>query len=181
MVERDMELTMPVSATPPPDRASAPALALAACGPVAVGALLAVRSGTYAPLVAAPAVVFGVLAATTPALYIASAATGTAPSLAEMSRALVVALGAFGIALAGLLLPAMFLGLSAVSPTTTFAVVSAPIATAALLAMVRLSQELRARSVRRTTAGSLVFTVWWLATFGIAGRLWWDLANEVLS
>lgn len=176
-----MELTLPVSAPPPPARASAPALALAACGPIAIGALLAVRCGSYAPLVAVPAVVFGVLAATAPALYIASAATGTAPPLAEMSRALVVALGAFGIALAGLMLPAVFLGLSALGATSTFAVASAPIGAAALLAVYRLSHELQARSVRRTTTGSLVFTVWWLATFGIAGRLWWDLANEVLS
>ena len=172
---------MPASAISPAARASAPALALAACGPVAVGALIAARSGTYAPLAAVPAVVFGVLAATAPALYIASAAAGTAPPLAEMSRTLAVALGAFGIALAGLLLPAVFLGLSALSPTAAFAVVSAPIGAAALLAVYRLAQELRVRAPRSTTAGTLVFTVWWLATLGIAGRLWWDLADEVLS
>jgi hypothetical protein len=175
-----MELTPPaLSIPPPPARASRSALALAACGPVAVGALIAARTGTAAPMAAVPAVVFGVVAATSPALYIASAATGAAPPLPEMARALVAALAAFGVALAGLLLPATFLALSAVAPTTAFTVATGAIACAGLLGLRRLASELRPRS--RTMSATFVFTIWWLATFGIAGRLWWDLAQEVVS
>lgn len=174
-----MDLTPPASTPPLPARASLPALALTACGPVAVGALIAARTGTAAPIAAVPAVVFGVVAATSPALYIASAATGTAPPLPEMARALAAALGAFGVALAGLLLPAAFLALSAVAPTTAFAVATGAIACAALLGLRRLACELRPAFSRMSA--TFVFTVWWMATFGIAGRLWWDLAREVVS
>jgi len=172
---------MSVSATPPAPRITAPSMALAACGPFAVGALLAARTGTVAPLAAVPAVVFGVVAATTPALYIASAATGTAPPLSAMVRAFALSLSAFGIALAGLLLPATFLAMSAVAPTTAFALASAAIGGAALLAVRRLARELKTTWLRPSFSASVVFTVWWLATLGIAGRLWWDLAGEVLS
>ncbi|MDQ3365770.1 MAG: hypothetical protein M3680_10120, partial [Myxococcota bacterium] len=55
------------------------ALALAALGPVAIGGILAIRAQTLTPLMVAPAIIFGVVAATSPALYIALAATGTAP------------------------------------------------------------------------------------------------------
>ena len=153
------------------------ALALAAVGPVAIGGIFAARAGVAAPLAVAPAIVFGVLAATSPALYIAIAATGDAPPAGRVARALVVGLGAFGIALAGLVLPAAFLSLSSLSPVTTVAVTSLALAGAALLGLVRLSRELRTRSA----AASTIFAVWAFATLGIAGRLWWDLAAEVLS
>lgn len=156
-------------------------MVLAACGPFAVGALIAARTGTYAPVAAVPGVVFGVIAATSPALYIASAATGTAPPLAAIARAFVVALGAFGVALAGLLLPATFLALSAVAPMTAFVMASAAIGGAGVLALHRLAIELRAEWKQPSLAASAVFLVWWVATLGIAGRLWWDLAGEVLS
>lgn len=172
---------MSVSATPPPPRVVGVPMALAAGSPFAIGALLAARTGTMAPLAAVPAVVFGVVAATAPALYIASAATGTAPPLATMVRALALALGAFGVALAGMVLPATFLALSAVAPSTAFVVASAALCGAALLAVRRLALELRMTWVRPSSAATAVFTVWWLTTLGIAGRLWWDLAGEVLS
>ena len=88
------------------------AIALAAAGPVTVGGILAARAHDTSPMLAAPAIVFGVVAATGPALYIATAAAGNAPPLAAVIRAFGVALGAFGLALAGLLLPAAFLSLS---------------------------------------------------------------------
>src|SRR5437870_3657267 len=88
------------------------ALGLAALGPVALGAIMAARVGEVAPVVGAPAIVLGVAAATSPALYIAIAATGDAPPLARVARAFAIALGAFGVALAGLILPAAFLSLS---------------------------------------------------------------------
>jgi hypothetical protein len=152
-------------------------LALAAIGPVAIGGILAVKVGALGPLAATPAIVFGVVAATSPALYIAIAATGDAPPLAAVVRALAVALGAFGIALAGLVLPAAFLSLSSVAAFTTVIACSCALGGAAALAMRRLSSEL----ATRTFAASVVIFVWAVATFGVAGRLWWNLASEVVS
>jgi hypothetical protein len=167
------------------------ALAFAALGPVAIGGILALRSETLAPLIAVPAVIFGVVAATSPALYIATAATGTAPPLSSVLRAFATALGAFGIALAGLLLPASFLSLSTVDTFMTFAVASAAVGAAAFLGLRRLSRELaswtpdptfpHATVLKPSLSSSTVFFVWSVATFGIASRLWWDLAKEVLS
>jgi len=56
-------------------------------------------------------------------------------------------------------------------------VVSAALCGAALLAMRRLASELAMRS----SASVLVFQAWCFATLGIAGRLWYDVAREVLS
>jgi len=153
------------------------ALALAALGPVAIGGILAAKSGVPTPLAAVPAIAFGVMAATSPALYIAIAATGDAPPVGRVARALVIGLGAFGIALAGLVMPAAFLSLSSISPVTTVAMTSLALAGAAVLGLARLSRELQTR----TAAASTIFVVWAAATLGIAARLWWDLAAEVLS
>jgi len=153
------------------------AVALAAAGPVALGGVLAARTGDPTPLAAVPAIVFGVVAATAPALYIAIAATGDAPPLARVARAFAIALGAFGLALAGLVLPAAFLSLSSLQPVTTAVVVSAALGGAALLGMRRLAAELETT----TLTSLIVFGVWGTATLGIAGRLWYDLSGTVLS
>lgn len=152
-------------------------LALAVGGPVACGALLAARTGAASPLAATPAIVFGVLAATGPALYIATAAVGGAPPLGRVLRGFVTGLGAFGIALAGLLLPAVFLALSSLAPATTVIVVTAALAGAAGVGLRRLAAELGPLGM----GASLVFLGWAAATLGIAGRLWLDLAREVLA
>ena len=179
-----------LSREPAREPARGPALALAALGPVAIGAIMAIRAEIASPILAVPAVVFGVVAATSPALYIATAATGTAPPLGAVVRAFGVALGAFGIALAGLLLPAAFLGLSSTDTVTTFAAASAAVGVAAFLGLRRLALELvssekpafpGATSIKPSLMSSTVFLVWSVATIGIAGRLWWDLASEVLS
>src|SRR4051812_44915577 len=60
--------------------------------PVALGGIVALRTTCLGPLVAVPAIVVGVIAATSPALYIASAAAGFAPPLGTMIRALGIAL-----------------------------------------------------------------------------------------
>src|SRR5215468_7674269 len=88
-----------------------PSLALAAA-PIALGGIVALRFGVISPVVMVPAITFGVVGVTSPALYIATAASGDAPTLAQMARAMTVALAAFGVALAGLILPAAFLSLS---------------------------------------------------------------------
>jgi len=159
------------------------AIALAAAGPVAIGGILAARLHDPRPMVAAPAIVFGVFAATAPALYIATAAAGHAPPLAVMARAFGVALGAFGIALAGLILPAAFAALSSVSPGTAIAAATAAIAAAGLLGLRRLASELAAGrpGAGRSLAGGAVFLIWAASALVIAGRLWWVLAVEVGS
>ncbi len=157
-------------------------LTLAALGPVAIGGLLATQATTATPLAAAPAIIFGVVAATSPALYIAIAVTGDAPPLSKVARAFIVAFGAFGIALAGLLLPAAFLSLTSVNTAMTFAAVTAAVGAAAFLGLRRLARELSpATGVPASLMSSAVFLIWSAATIGIAGRLWLDLADEVLS
>lgn len=151
-------------------------LALAAAGPVAIGGIVAARAGDLTPLALTPAIVFGVAAATCPALYIAIVASKEPITLGGMARALVTAIGAFGIALAGLVLPAVFLALSSVSDITTVVVTSVALGAAAVLAMVRLAGEL----APRTFSGGMVCFAWVMATLGIAGRMWFDVASEVL-
>jgi hypothetical protein len=161
------------------------AIALAAAGPVAIGGILAARAHDASPMLAAPAIVFGVVAATGPALYIATAAAGNAPPLAAVVRAFGAALGAFGIALAGLILPAAFLSLSSVSASTTIAATTGTVAAAGYLGLLRLARELKAGSPDAGISPSLVsgavFLIWAISTATIAGRLWWDLAVEVVS
>ncbi len=114
---------------------------------------------------------FGVVAATSPALYIASAAAAgsrAAPNLAAMVRAFGVALGAFGIALAGLVLPTAFLALSSLSAGTTISVTTAAIIGAALIGQRRLAAELVSAGMPRTGGTTLVFLGWSVATLGIA-------------
>lgn len=153
------------------------AIALAALSPVAIGAIVAAQAAEPSPVFAVPAIVFGVVAATSPALYIATAATGDAPPLATMARAFGIALGAFGVALAGLVLPAAFLSLSSIEPWTTLAMCTAAVGAAAVMALRRLASELGSR----TWLAKAVYVAWAVATLGIGGRLWWDVAREVLS
>ncbi len=155
-------------------------LLMAATMPIAIGGLVAMHGSSASPLFAVPAVVFGVTAVTSPALYIAMAATGSAPPLAAVVRAFGVAIGAFGVALAGLLLPVAFLSLSAVSGSTTFAVASTAIIGAGVCGMQRLRHEMQAARPL-SLSSEIVFAAWACATAGIAGRMWWDLAREVLS
>src|SRR4051812_45407240 len=122
------------------------AIALAALGPIAIGGIVAARAHDPRAVVVAPAIVFGVVAATGPALYIATAAAGDAPPLIGVVRAFAVAFGAFGVALAGLILPTAFLALSAVAPATTFAAATAALGAAGYLGMRRLADELRDRA-----------------------------------
>lgn len=164
-----------------PPAPSGVALALAAIGPVAVGGILAAKVGVASPLAAAPAIVFGVIGATSPALYIALAAVGAAPPIGRVARAIVTSLGAFGVALAGLLLPAAFLSLSSLSAATTVVVTSAALVGAAVIGMQRLDRELaRPEELQRTSTAQLLYGVWAVATLGIAARLWWNLVQEVM-
>ena|SRR5687768_11299195 len=152
-------------------------VALAALGPIAIGGIVAARAEAITPLFSTPAILFGVTAATAPALYIALAATGGAPSLAKVARSFGLAFAAFGVVLAGLILPAAFLSASSMSPVTTLAVTTAALGCAGILALVRLARELAAPE--SSVLSSIVFFVWAASTAGIAGRLWLDLVKEV--
>jgi hypothetical protein len=154
-------------------------IAAAAIGPVAIGGILAARAGDASPVFAVPAIVFGVVAATAPALYIATAATGAAPPVARVVKALVTALGAFGIALVGLVLPAAFLSLSSVAIGTTVVITTGALAVAGILGLRRLAGELGLGWNRMLA--SCVYGMWSLAVLGIAARLWTDFAMEVIS
>jgi len=97
-------------------------------------------------------------------------------------RAFAIALAAFGVALAGLLLPTAFIAASSVSPRTTVAAATCALAGAAYVALRRLAAELAAaRRPGGAEAASAVFAVWAVATCAIAGRLWWELVAEVAS
>jgi len=151
-------------------------LALAALAPAAIGGILASHFEAIPPVAVTPAIVLGVIAATSPALYIALAATGEAPRVPAVARAIAVVLAAFGIALCGFVLPATFLALTSITDATPIAMATIALGGAALLGMRRLSRELALSSL----SAWLVFAVWSIATLGIAGRLWWDLTRELL-
>jgi hypothetical protein len=168
---------MSVVSEPKPQPPARATLALAAVGPIAIGGILAARAGDLTPMALTPAIVFGVAAATCPALYIGIAATKEPVTLAGMMRGLRNALGAFGLVIAGLVLPVLFLSVSSTSDATTLVVTSAALAGAGILAMIRLGIELAPRSLM----GGAVCVGWMLATLGIAGRFWIDTALEVMS
>jgi len=152
-------------------------LALAALAPAAVGGILTAHFAAVPPVAVTPAIVLGVIAATSPALYIALAATGEAPRVPAVARAIAVALAAFGIALTGFVLPATFLSLTAVTDPTPIVLATIALGGAAVLGMRRLARELALSSL----SSWLVFSVWSIATLGIAGRLWWDMARELVQ
>jgi len=158
-----------------------PSLALAAAAPIALGGIVALRFGVISPVVMVPAITFGVVGVTSPALYIATAASGDAPTLSQMARAMTVALAAFGVALAGLILPAAFLSLSSLEGGTTIIIASVALAGAALLGLVRLAIELGAQRKTMTLMRPAVFAAWAVATLGIAARLWVGFAQGVAS
>ena len=168
---------MSTEALPPPVVQPRGGIALAALGPLAIGGIVAARAEVLAPVFSTPAILFGVVAATSPALYIALATTGDAPPVARVARAFASAFAAFGVVLAGLVLPAAFLAASSTSAVTTYAVATVALGGAGLLALVRLARELA--SPDRSVFATAVFFGWAAATAGIAGRLWIDLVQEV--
>jgi hypothetical protein len=153
-------------------------VALAAAGPVVVGGLLALRLGSPAPLVALPAVVFGVTALTIPALYIATAAIGSAPAPHAIGSAVGRALAALGVTLLGVAAPLGFLLATSSSAATWLALGSLAIAAAALLGVVALHRALFVEHFVSPSRDGL-FVVWAAVALGIGARLFADLALEL--
>jgi hypothetical protein len=172
------------SALPSTRLAPAHHAAAALVGPLAIGAILAVRIGAVAPLVALPLVILGVTAVTTPALYIATAATGAAPPARAMASAVGQALGATGIAMLGLVAPLGFL----IATTTTMdggvALTSLAIGGATLVGLVALHGLLFApvaAGASRPWLQEALFAVWAAVALIIAARLYIDHAVGAVS
>jgi hypothetical protein len=153
-------------------RPATSALAVAAV----VGGLVpaAILLMTSAPLATAavPAVIFGVPAMTTPALYVALTLLGDAPPMLAVLAAIGRALLALALVLLGLAAPLGFLVATA-SPDTAQGLITAGVAIAGAVAVIALDDELTAApgSVGR----SAVLWAWVAATAVIAGRLYADV------
>jgi hypothetical protein len=153
--------------------------AAAVAGPLAVGGILAARVGAVAPLLALPLIMLGVAAVTTPALYIATAATGAAPSARAMAAAVGGALGATGIGLLGLVAPLVFLVATTTTVGSGVALVSLAIAGATMIGLIALHGTLFppvAIGASRPWLQQLLFVGWAVVAMIIAARLYLDHA-----
>jgi hypothetical protein len=149
-------------------------IAVAAAGPVFLGAVLSARLGAPTPVVALPLVVAGLTALTVPALYIASAAIGAAPAPHVIAGAVGRALAALGAALCGLAVPLAFLAWSA-SATTGVVLGSLALVVAAGFALGALYRSLFAGQSASFSRDAL-FAVWATVALGIGARLYVDVA-----
>ena len=152
--------------------------AMAAAGPLGVGAVLAARLGSAEPLVAVPVSVFAVTALTLPALYIATAVVGAAPPVGHVVRAVGRALSALGLVLLGLALPLGFLVATA-GTGTAFALGALALATAAAIGLRALHGALFA-GMPAVTGRGLLFLTWAVIALVIGARLFSELTAEVL-
>jgi hypothetical protein len=153
-------------------------LALAAAGPIAVGAVLSARLGTLAPVIALPAIILGVTAVTAPALYIATAATGTAPPAQHMITALGRGLTALGIALLGLLAPLAFLLATSMTEGTWVGLGTLALAAGTLIGLASLHRALFEHRLASVSRDAL-FAGWSLAAILIGTRFYLDVALGV--
>ena len=171
LLEPSVSSAAPAMPTP----ASPIAVAIAAAGPTAIGAIAAVRVGDAAPALAIPAVVLGVAAATLPALYIATAVTGAAPPLDRVARAVGRALVALGLVALGLAAPLLFLTTTTTEPSTAFALTSVALVTALAIGLRVLHRELWGPGARGLGRDA-TFLVWAAAAMIIGARLYGELA-----
>jgi hypothetical protein len=155
-------------------------VACATAGPVALGGVLATRLASVEPVIALPAIVLGVTAVTVPALYIATAATGSAPSAERMASAVGRALAAIGLVLLGLATPVWFLVATSSEMFTAVALGSATLAAAALFGLAALYRTLFTGQVPSLVRDGL-FLTWALVALVIGARLYGDLAIGAVS
>lgn len=166
-------LSFAPAATPP--LAPSVAVAIATGGPMGLGAIAALRLGELAPIAAAPLVVFGVAAATLPALYIAAALTGAAPPLEQVARAVGRALVALGLVALGLAGPLWFLTTTTTEPGTAFALTSIGLLTALAIGLRVLRRELWGVAGSPGLGRDVMFTAWAAAAAIIGARLYTEL------
>jgi len=153
-------------------------VACAAAGPLAVGAVLALRLHDPAPFIAVPAVVFAVAALTLPALYIATAVVGAAPPVGKVMRAVGRALCSLGLVMAGFAMPLLFLGASA-GEGTAFALGAVTVAVSAVIALRVLHAALYEGAFPVTGRG-LLFWTWAVIALVIGARLFGEMTAEVV-
>jgi hypothetical protein len=155
-------------------------VAVAAGGPVALGGVLATRLASLEPVIALPAIVLGVTAVTVPALYIATAATGSAPSADRMAAAVGRGLGALGIVLLGLAAPLLFLVATSAAANTWIWFGLASLGAATMFGLGALHRSLFAGQVPSLVRDGLFLT--WAAVAVLIGvRLYGDFAIGALS
>jgi hypothetical protein len=153
-------------------------VAMAAAGPIAVGAVLALRLQDVAPLVAVPVSVFAVTALTLPALYIATAVFGAAPPVGHVVRAVGRALQALGVVLLGVAMPLGFLVATA-GQGASFALGALALAGAAAIGLRALHGALFEHGPAVSGRG-LLFISWALIALVIGARLYDEMTLEVI-
>jgi hypothetical protein len=148
-----------------------PSLAVAAAGPLAIGAVLGLPSGLGRVVSQAaflPAIFLGVAAVMAPALYIAVSLAGGGAGARDVAEAVLGGLRSAGLTLLGLALPAAFLTVTLGSPRGALVLGALVVAGAAFIGM---------RATRRTLSGdwsmslATIFWTWGLVAAGIGGRL----------
>lgn len=146
---------------------------LAAAGPAAVGAVMGLGTDwRAAPLlvVALPAVVLGVAALTTPALYIGAAFAGVAPSPRAAGAAAGSALADMGRVMLGLAPPLLFLAATAGEGATVAWLGRGAVLLAALVGL-RLLKWRLFDDIEDGGRGVAVFGTWALVALGIGLHL----------
>ena len=145
--------------------------AAAALGPIALGAVLGAPTGNAFPnLALVPAIVVGLTASTVPALYIATAITGSQMTAAGLARAVARGLEALGIVLLGLLAPLALVLATSTTPWLTVLLGGTTIAVAAVLGMRRMRAALIAHGGGNVVDGVL-FVVWGGVALIVGARL----------
>lgn len=148
-------------------------LALAAAGPLLLGGVLSARLGAPQPVLALPLIVAGLTAVTVPALYIGSAALGTAPAPGVIGAAVLRGLAALGAALCGLAVPLAFLVATSAAGTGAH-LGSLALIVATLFGLGALHRGMFAGQME-SVARDALFLVWSLVALGIGARLFADL------
>jgi hypothetical protein len=147
--------------------------AAAFAGPLAIGGALAARTGIPIAVIGLPLIVLGVSAVTTPALYIATAATGMAPPAAVVAAAVARALGAMGIVLLGVLAPVGFL-VATSERSVGIALITLALGGASVVALTTLRRGMF-DGQPHSSPRELLFAVWSVVTLIIAARLYTEI------
>ena len=144
-------------------------LFVAGAGPLLMGAVLGLPAGAAGMLRQGwmlPAVVFGVAALMAPALYIGMSLVGVSPPAAEVAKAFAESLRACGTVLAGLAPATAFLLATADGDWAVWVFGIAAVASAALLGVRRLFNELRTREASLLRSLPL-YLAWALVSLGL--------------
>jgi hypothetical protein len=149
----------------------------AALGPIALGAVLGAQISPWVALRQAalvPAIVVGLTAATVPALYIATVATGSRLTAATLARAVLRGLEGLGVVLLGLVGPLAFVASTSRYPKLAVLLGAVCIATAAALGLRRMRAAMTPDGSPSLVDGGL-FVLWGAVAAVLGARLYFDL------